>query len=78
MTQLIVTLASFGLIPILIRKKFKLSYAILAVTLSISIFSGLGILTLGETALGVALNRYSRDTILTVTMVGILGSLMKH
>jgi len=78
MTQLIVTLASFALIPILIKKKFKLSYAILAVTLSISIFSGLGILTLGETALGVVLDRYSRDTILTVTMVGILGSLMKH
>ncbi|MGM0396042.1 MAG: DUF401 family protein [Bacillota bacterium] len=78
MTQLIVTLASFGLIPLLIRKKIKLSYAILIVTISISIFSGLGILRLGETALGVVLDRYSRDTILTVAMVGILGSLLKR
>ncbi|MCR3955192.1 MAG: DUF401 family protein [Gudongella sp.] len=78
MTQLLVTLASFGLIPIMIRKGFKLSHSILAVTLSISIFSGLGILRLGETFMGVILDQYSRDTILTVAVIGILGNLLKQ
>lgn len=77
MTQLLVTLASFGLIPLLIKKNFKLSHSILAVTLSISILSGLGLLVLGETALGVVLDQYSRDTVLTVAMIGILGNLLK-
>jgi len=78
MTQLLVTLASFGLIPLMIRKGFKLSHAILAVTLSISIFSGLGLFKLGETLMGVVLDQYSRDTILTVAVIGILGNLLKQ
>lgn len=77
MTQLLITLASFGLIPLLVKKKAKLSHSILVVSLSISIFSGLGFSRLGETAVGVILNKYSRDTILTVAMVGILGNLLK-
>lgn len=78
MNQLLVTIFSFALIPILIKRKVKLGSAILIVTISIALFSGIGIANLGKTILGVFLNKYSRDTILTVVMVGILGSLLKN
>ncbi len=78
MGQLLVTILSFAMIPILIKKKLKLGSAIFIVTISIALFSGLGLVNLFKTTLGVFLNKYSRDTILTVLMVGVLGSLLKN
>ena len=78
MGQLIATIISFMLIPILIKRKVKLSRALLSTTLILGILSGVGIQTLGEIILGIFTNPYSRDTILTVLIIGILGGLMKH
>ncbi|MDY0235700.1 MAG: DUF401 family protein [Gudongella sp.] len=78
MYQLLVTVLSFVLIPILIKRKVKLGTAIFIVTMTIGVLSGIGMGNLGNTIIGVFLNRYSRDTILTVVMVGILGSLLKN
>ena len=78
MNQLLVTLFSFAMMPFLIKRRFKLGTAIFIVTMTIGLLSGIGIGNLGETIIGVFLNKYSRDTILTVIMVGILGSLLKN
>ena len=78
MGQFIATIISFMLIPILIKKRVKLSNALLTTTLVLGILSGVGIQTVGETILGVFINPYSRDTILTVLIISILGGLMKH
>jgi integral membrane protein (TIGR00529 family) len=78
MYQLLVTVLSFALIPFLIKKKVKLGTAIFIVTITIGVLSGIGVENLGNTIIGVFLNKYSRDTILTVVMVGILGSLLKN
>lgn len=78
MNQLLITIFSFALIPYLIKKKVKLGTAVFIVTITIGILSGIGLENLGRTIIGVFLNRYSRDTILTVIMVGILGSLLKN
>ncbi|NMA48380.1 MAG: DUF401 family protein [Tissierellia bacterium] len=78
MNQLLVTLFSFAMMPFLIKRRFKLGTAIFIVTMTIGLLSGIGIGNLGETIIGVFLNKYSRDTILTVIMIGILGSLLKN
>ena len=78
MNQLLITLASFALIPILIKKKMKLSNTIFVVTIIISLLSGIGIDGLGKTVFKIFTNPNSLDTIITVAMVGMLGSLMKH
>ncbi len=78
MNQLLLTLFSFAIMPFLIKKRFKLGTAIFIVTITIGLFSGIGIENLGKTIIGVFLNKYSRDTIFTVIMVGILGSILKN
>ncbi len=78
MTQLLVALGSFVLLPIMIRKKFKLSTSLLTVAFLIAILSGLPMDTIFRTVIGVFTKPNSRDTILTVLMVGILGGVMKH
>ena len=78
MGQLISTILSFMFIPILIKRKVKLSRAILATSLLLGILSGIGVQAVVETVLGVFVNPFSRDTILTVLMISILGGLMRH
>lgn len=78
MTQLLVALGSFALLPIMIRKKMKLSTSLLIVAFIIAILAGLGFESYFKTVIGVFIKPNSRDTILTVLMVGILGGLMKH
>lgn len=78
MTQLLVALGSFVLLPIMIRKKIKLSTSLLIVAFIIAILSGLGLESYFRTLVGVFMKPNSRDTVLTVLMVGILGGLMKH
>lgn len=78
MNQLLVTVFAFAIMPFLIKKKLKLGTSIFIVTMIIGLFSGIGIENLGKTIIGVFINRYSRDTILTVIIVGILGSLLKN
>ncbi|HCO18514.1 MAG TPA: hypothetical protein DIT39_02725, partial [Tissierellales bacterium] len=78
MNQLLIVLASFALIPFLIRKRVKLSNTIFIVTLIISILTGIGIDGLGRTIFGIFTSINSLDTILTVALVGMLGSLMKQ
>lgn len=78
MIQLISVLISFLFIPILIRLKVKLSYTLLIAAGILTLISGLGLKVLGQVILNVFINSSSRETILTVMMVGILGGLMKH
>lgn len=77
MNQLLITIFSFALIPFLLKRRFKLGTAIFIVTMTIGLLSGIGLENLGKAMVGVFLNRYSRDTVLTVVMVGILGNLLK-
>lgn len=78
MGQFIATIVSFIFIPILIKRKVKLSTTILSATVILAILSGIGIGAVMEAVLEVFMNPYSRDTILTVLMISILGGLMKH
>jgi uncharacterized protein len=76
--QLIVVVLSYILIPILIRKKVKLSYTLLITAAFLSALSGIG----GEAILKILRSLFtstsSLNTILVVAMVSILGGLMKH
>ncbi|MDK9710938.1 DUF401 family protein [Acidaminobacter sp.] len=78
MKQLIVVILSYLLIPILIRKKVKLSYTLLITAAFLSALSGIG----GEAILKILRSLFtstsSLNTILVVAMVSILGGLMKH
>lgn len=78
LAQLTSVFVSFLLIPFLIRLKFKLSYTLLISAGVLSIISGLGLETAGKVAINIFINPSSRNTILTVMMVSILGGLMKH
>lgn len=78
MGQFIATIIAFIFIPILIKRDFKLSTTLLITTLILGLLSGIGLKTLGETVIGVFINIHSRDTILTVMMISILGGLMRH
>ena len=78
MYQLLVVIISFSLIPILIKRKIKLSYTLLIVAAILAIFSNIGIKSATDSVLNVFLNSPSRSTVLTVMMISILGGLMGH
>lgn len=78
MYQLISVIISFLLIPILIRKKIKLSYTLLITAGALGILSGIGLNAIGNAILSIVRDSTSLETILTVFMVAILGGLMKH
>ncbi len=78
MYQLLVVIISFALIPILIKKKLKLSYTLLIIAGILALFSNIGINNSVNSVLNVFLNSPSRSTVLTVMMVSILGGLMGH
>lgn len=78
MYQLIVVIISFSLIPILIIKKFKLSYTLLIIACILGVFSNIGLSNSINSVASVFINSPTRSTILTVLMVSILGGLMDH
>lgn len=78
MRQLIAIILSFILIPILIRRKFKLNTTLLSAIITLGIISGIGFISLINIVKGVFLDSNSINTILTVIMVGILGGLMNY
>lgn len=78
MYQLFVIVISFAIIPILIKKKVKLSFTLLITAGVLGILSNLGIKNIFNSILEVFLNSASRATVLTVIMVSMLGGLMGH
>lgn len=66
------------LIPILIRKKVKLSYTLLITAAFLSAFSGVGVEAILKILKSLFTSTSSLNTILVVAMVSILGGLMKH
>lgn len=78
MAQLISVLISFLLIPILTKKKVRLSYTLLLVAGFLGIVSGIGFENIGQAITSIFIDSSSRTTILTVIMVGILGGVMKQ
>lgn len=78
MNQLVSVLIAFLVIPILTKKKVKLSYALLISTGVLSILSKLRLEVLGQAVTSVVTQSPSRNTVLTVMMVSIFGGVMKH
>lgn len=78
MYQLFAVLISFSIIPILIKRKVKLSYTLLITGGVLGILSNIGIENIFDSVMGVFINSTSRSTVLTVMMVSILGGLMGH
>ena len=78
MYQLLVVIISFSLIPILIKRKIKLSYTLLIIAAILAIFSNIGIKSATNSVFNVFVNSPSRSTVLTVMMISILGGLMGH
>ena len=78
MNQLASVLIAFLIIPILTKKKVKLSYALLISTGVLSILSGLRLEVLGQAITSVVYQSSSLNTVLTVMMVSIFGGVMKH
>lgn len=78
MYQLLVVVISFTFIPILIKKKVKLSYTLLITTGILGIFSNIGFTNLFNSVTNVFLHAPTFSTVLTVAMVSILGGLMGH
>ncbi|MBV1759396.1 MAG: DUF401 family protein [Dethiosulfatibacter sp.] len=78
MYQLIIAILTFMLIPILIKFKIKLGYAILTTAIVLGIVSGIGMDSFFDAVTGVFKSRSSQNTILVVTMVSVLGGVMKH
>ena len=78
MTQIFAVFISFLLIPILNKTKIKLSYILLITSGILAVISGIGIEAARESVLNVFIESSSRNTILTIMMVSILGGLMKH
>ncbi len=78
MAQVIVIFIAFSLIPIMVRRGFKLSSSIIGTALALGILSGIGLKTFANVLLGVFINDGSKDTVLTVALVGVLGGLMGH
>lgn len=78
MVQLIVVICSYLLIPILIRRKIKLSYTLLITAGLLSAFSGIGGAAVLRILGSMFTSTSSLNTILVVAMVSILGGLMKH
>jgi len=78
MYQLITAVLAFMLIPILIKLKVKLGYSILLTSVVLGIVSGIGFQGFSGAVLDVFTQMSSLNTILVVTMVSILGGVMKH
>lgn len=78
MYQLFAVIISFSIIPILIKRKVKLSYTLLITAGVLAIVSNLGLKSGVDSLLGVFIKPASRSTVLTVLMVSILGGLMGH
>lgn len=78
MYQLITAVLAFMLIPILIKLKVKLGYSILITSVVLGVVSGIGFQAFSGAVLGVFTQMSSLNTILVVTMVSILGGVMKH
>lgn len=78
MYQLITVIICFSIIPILIRKKVKLSYTLLIVAGVLALFSGIGFESATSSIFNVFTHESSRSTILTVFMISVLGGLMGH
>lgn len=78
MYQLLSVIVSFLLIPILIRRKIKLSHTLLISAGVLGLLSGLGINAIGKAVFSLVSDSSSLATILTVFMVAILGGTMKH
>ena len=78
MYQLIAVIICFSIIPILIRKKVKLSYTLLIVAGILALFSGIGFKSAISSVINVFSHESSRSTVLTVFMISILGGLMGH
>lgn len=78
MYQLFAVLISFAIIPILIKKKVKLSWTLLITSGILGILSNIGFKNVLEASLSVFTNPSSRGTVLTIMMVSILGGLMGH
>lgn len=78
MYQLIAVLISFSIIPILIKKKLKLSFTLLITAGVLGVFSNIGLMNIFNSVLQVFLNSGPRDTVLIVMMVSVLGGLMGH
>jgi len=78
MYQLITAILAFMLIPILIKLKVKLGYSILLTSVVLGIVSGIGFQGFSGAVLDVFTQMSSLNTIMVVTMVSILGGVMKH
>ncbi len=78
MKQFIITILAFMIIPILVRREVRLSYTIAITALVLGLFSGIGLEVFLDRLLGIFTGSSSRDTILTVLMISILGGLMRH
>ena len=78
MYQLITAVLAFMIIPILIKLKVKLGYSILLTSVVLGIVSGIGFQGFSGAVLDVFTQMSSLNTILVVTMVSILGGVMKH
>lgn len=76
MYQLFAVLISFSIIPLLIKKKLRLSYTLLTVAAILALVSNIGFKSIWQAASGVFIDQAPRDTILTVAMVSVLGGLM--
>lgn len=76
--ELAFVLISFLTIPIFVKLKLKLSYALIISAGILGMTSGLGYKRIGDIVLDIFINPASRTTVLTVMMVSILGGLMKH
>ncbi|SMP40910.1 DUF401 family protein [Anoxynatronum buryatiense] len=78
MNQLIATLVAFLCIPVLLHLKVKLSHTIAVTAGILAVLSGIGLPAVGQVATGVFTHAPSRDTILTVLLVSVVGGAMKH
>ncbi|MDW7670177.1 MAG: DUF401 family protein [Bacillota bacterium] len=78
MNQLISTVISFLIIPILLRNRMKLSTSLAITALVLAVLSMIGIHAIGNIVLGLLVTNHSRDAILTVLIVSTVGGTMKH
>ena len=78
LNQLAAVIIAFLVIPVLTKKKVKLSYALLISTGVLSILSGLSLEIVVQAVTSVVTQLPSLNTVLTVMMVSIFGGVMKH
>lgn len=78
MYQLFAIAISFSIIPILIKKKIRLSFVLLMTSGVLALVSNIGFAKIYDSVLQVFVDPVSLATILTVSIVGLLGGLMGH